>query len=348
MSYITNNYCLNCNNGLVEEAEYCQACGQSRRASILSFRELWANFWTTIFNVDNSFFATLRLIARPDKLTQLYVAGKRKKHINPVRLFLISLVFFVTAAITSMGDFEDNTFVANLNRDYYSSKLLEKYDDVIGGEDMSEEEYAFTERLKSSVFDGVVCLDADTVFNGMKIIDVGKMQSITKQDFVELSEEEVIEKYNVKGYFEKLNYRQYIRINKDPNASNKFLFNNAMWGLVPCILILCLLLKLLYRNHKISYLEHLILVSNTHSFLLLFWMLVILGSHFFVADKAKVEWLIPTSMMLSIAFAFLMMFIYYGEGFLRSFLKYVLALTFYMFFGFFFIVVSAVISGFIF
>lgn len=348
MSNISSNYCLNCSSVLVEGSDFCHRCGQSKRAGILSFKELWDNFWTTIFNVDNSFFTTLRLIARPDKLTSLYVAGRRKKHINPVRLFLISLVFFAAAFIYIIGDFGDDQFLKNLNRDYYNSLLLERYDNTIGEMRLTDQEYEQLESIKAKTFEGVVCSEVDTVFDGMTIIDVGTFRSITKGDFLDLSEEEIYDKYGAKTFFEKLNYRQYIRINKDPNASNKFLFSNALWGLVPCMLVLSLFLKLLYRNHKIAYLEHLVFVLNTHSFLLLFWMVFAFIFHWFLLDYFNKQWVFPFVAFSNIVFVFVMMFKYYREGFFRSLIKYFLALIVYTFFGFFFIVISMVISGFTF
>lgn len=344
----SNNYCLNCEAEFVNGSKFCFDCGQSKRASILSVRELWNNFWTTIFNVDNSFFRTLRLIPRPDRLTRLYVAGKRKQHINPVRLFLISLVFFVAAAITFIGDFGDNSFLKKMNRDYYSSLMLEKFEDEMDRKVLDPLEYERMQGIKDTVFEGVSCLDVDTIFGGMRILDFDDFKYLTKKDFVELTEEEIYEKYEIEGFWDRLRQRQYIRINKDPSSSNKFLFNNALWGLIPSILVLSFFLKLLYRHHKIPYLEHLIFVANVHSFFFLLWMVSMLILRYFVDDRYGVQKLMPFASAMMIFYVFAMMKIYYSEGILMSLLKFVLAFFVYCFFSLFFIVLSMVISGLIF
>lgn len=348
MTDINQNYCLNCEESFVEGSKFCFACGQSKRASILSVKELWNNFWTTIFNVDNSFFRTLRLIPRPDRLTQLYVAGKRKKHINPIRLFLISLVFFVAAAITVIGDFGDSSFLKNINRDYYSSLMLERFEEEMDLRVVDSAEYERMQSIKDTVFEGVSCVDVDTIFNGMRIVDFDGFKYLTKKDFSELSEEEIYEKYGIDGFWDRLKQRQYIRINKDPNSSNKFLFNNAMWGLIPSILVLCLFLKLLYRNHKIPYLEHLIFVVNVHSFFFLFWMVSMLILRYFIDDRYGIQALMPIALAAMIFYVFIMMKIYYREGILRSLVKFIFAFFVYGFFSLLFVVLSIVISGFIF
>jgi len=351
MSKTPNNYCLNCEKTFAEGAEYCYQCGQSKKASILSFGELWNNLWTTIFNVDNSFFTTLRLIARPDKLTRLYVAGKRKRHINPIRLFIILLIFFVAAMLSTITIFEDDNYIKKMNQDYFGSVMLERYEDVVDGSGLSDESYQITQEIKEEVFDSIVCVEANTMLNSNIVINEevdSKFSKLTKGDLLNLTEEELYEKYEIKDYYDKVIFRQYIKISKSPAAAGEYIFTNALWGLIPSILLLCLALKLLYRNHKISYLEHLVFVANCHSFLFLVWMLVALFIKYFDFDHSSLENAFPTSFLLSMFFVFVMMNLYYKEGLFRTLIKYFVAISIYGIGSIIFLLVTTIISGIIF
>jgi len=346
MGFSPNTYCLSCNSIFPEGAKFCHVCGQNRRASILSFKELWTNFWNTIFNVDNSFFNTLRLIPRADKITMLYVAGHRKKYINPIRLFLIMLVFLVAASLASMSNIDKSQFLPKLYKSYDGSVLLDKFDRVVAGQDLTDEEYAKIENLRIEIFGNQLCPEIDTIRNGMTIIDYGDVKPILKRDFIELTENEIYKKYGVDSYFLKLKYRQFLRLNKDPSSAVKYLFGNAGWGLIPSILLLCLFLKLLYRNYKIPYLEHLILVVNVHSFIFLIWIIATLFIRF--TNHTLNEPVSFFAIMLTLFYPFFILYKYYREGFFISLIKYLLASIFYLVVSFVFIVISMLISGFIF
>ena len=346
MSPAKNTYCLSCQTIFPEGAKFCHVCGQNKRASILSFKELWTNFWNTVFNVDNSFFNTLRLLPRPDKITKLYVAGERKKYINPIRLFLILLVFLVAASLASSSIFGKSNPVGNQYMSYQKAQLLEDYDNTVASENLSEEEFVMSEALKNKVFGDQKCPDFDTIYQAIGIMDFDDVKPILNKDFIELDEEEIYEKYNAKSFWQKLKYRQFLRLNKDPSSGIKFLLSNAGWGLIPSILLLSLFLKLLYRNFKIQYLEHLILVVNVHSFIFLVLIIYFLLLRF--ANKGISEFSSMLAILIAISYPLFIIYKYYGENIFRSSIKYILSGIFYFFISVIFIAISMVISGFIF
>lgn len=338
-------YCLSCDTPLEEAAKYCQSCGQSRRASILSVKELWTNFWTTILNVDNSFFRTLSLIFRPDKLTQMYVAGKRKSYLNPVRLFLILLVLLVATLFLTPSNLGGVDFLPKTYKQYYQSKLYEEFDTKISTYEIGDSTRVALENVSKELFRGMRCPDVDTLYGGFRITDFGNKKNILKQDFVELTEEEIYEKYKIDSYYEKLILRQYLRINKDTKAAMRYLFGNAAWGLIPSILLICLLLKLLYRNQLIEYLEHLILVCNIHSSLFFFAIIAsLLG--FILPDQFMGD-LIGYGILASLIFVFVIFKKYYKEGIIRTAIKFGLFFFTYFFMTVILIALTMVFSGFI-
>ena len=177
-------------------------------------------------------------------------------------------------------------------------------------------------------------------------MDFGDVKTMLKKDFVELTEEEIYKKYNAKNFWQKLRYRQYLRLNKDSVSGIKYLACNAGWGLVPSILILCLFLKLLYRNFKIPYLEHLLLVVTVHSFIFLVWIIASLFMRF--TNNSFYETASLTALMLTLFYPLFILYKYYEEGIFISVIKYFLVGFFYFIVSVIFIAISMLISGFIF
>lgn len=90
--------CRNC--GKRGSGSYCSDCGQSYHDINKPFKEIiWDIFG--IFSLDNSVFRTIiPFLIRPGFFTGEYLAGKRKKYMSPVRLYLfMSIVFFFLARI---------------------------------------------------------------------------------------------------------------------------------------------------------------------------------------------------------------------------------------------------------
>src|SRR2546426_8602142 len=87
-------HCENCGAALV--GHYCAQCGQPAIDYRRSFRHVIVDVLDSFLNWDSRFFATIALlIAKPWQLTNEYVTGKRVRHVNPLRLYLLtSIVFF--------------------------------------------------------------------------------------------------------------------------------------------------------------------------------------------------------------------------------------------------------------
>lgn len=91
--------CLNCETPLA--GAYCSTCGQSAGATSLSLRELVADAWDSLTNVDGKVAVTLRdLLRYPGRLTREYLLGRRARYMPPVRLYLVcSLAYFLASAL---------------------------------------------------------------------------------------------------------------------------------------------------------------------------------------------------------------------------------------------------------
>ncbi|MEZ2440687.1 DUF3667 domain-containing protein [Chitinophaga sp. RCC_12] len=86
--------CLNCGTEVPER--YCTHCGQENTVPHETFTHLVKHFVADIFHYDSQFLTTLKyLLFRPGFLSREYMAGKRVRYVNPIKLYVfISFVFF--------------------------------------------------------------------------------------------------------------------------------------------------------------------------------------------------------------------------------------------------------------
>ncbi len=87
--------CLNCGAQVAEK--FCSHCGQENREPEETFGDLVNHFFADITHYDSKFFISLKdLLFRPGFLTREYLAGRRARYLNPVRMYVfISFTFFL-------------------------------------------------------------------------------------------------------------------------------------------------------------------------------------------------------------------------------------------------------------
>src|SRR5438034_9193000 len=89
-------HCENC--GAQLQGHYCAQCGQAAVDYRRSFRHVIADVLESFLNWDSKFFATIALlIFKPWRLTNEFLAGKRVRYVNPLRLYLLASILFFFA-----------------------------------------------------------------------------------------------------------------------------------------------------------------------------------------------------------------------------------------------------------
>src|SRR2546421_1935035 len=89
-------HCENCGAQLT--GHYCAQCGQAAVDYRRSFRHVIADVLESFLNWDSKFFATIALlIARPWRLTNEFLAGRRVRYVHPLRLYLLASILFFFA-----------------------------------------------------------------------------------------------------------------------------------------------------------------------------------------------------------------------------------------------------------
>src|SRR6478672_3228618 len=92
--HLTN--CENCGAPLT--GHYCGQCGQAAVDYRRSFRYVIADVLDSFLNWDSKFFTTIALlIVKPWRLTNEFLAGKRVRYVNPLRLYLLASILFFFA-----------------------------------------------------------------------------------------------------------------------------------------------------------------------------------------------------------------------------------------------------------
>ena len=86
------NICKNCSSKLY--GLFCSNCGQNKEQHV-SFRDIKNDFLNEAFDYDARIFRTLKyLFVKPGFLTMKYWEGKRVKYLQPIKLYILSSVFY--------------------------------------------------------------------------------------------------------------------------------------------------------------------------------------------------------------------------------------------------------------
>ena len=103
MTNTTDHTCRNC--GASTTGNYCHMCGQETRLHAPSFGEFLHEFIGHYVALEGRLWGTItRLLFRPGLLTTEYIAGRRKRYVEPLRLYLsLSIIFFAVLKLTDVG-----------------------------------------------------------------------------------------------------------------------------------------------------------------------------------------------------------------------------------------------------
>jgi hypothetical protein len=99
--------CDNC--GHAAGPRFCPHCGQEVRSRRGPLVEAGREVLADLLSLDSRLLRSLEALARPGKLTELYLAGKRAPFLRPTRLYLLaSLVVFSTVLSLATPDVSSN------------------------------------------------------------------------------------------------------------------------------------------------------------------------------------------------------------------------------------------------
>lgn len=317
--------CLNCSTVVKAEDVYCAHCGQRTRESRISIWILISEFFGSIFNIDSRFFKSLRHIIFPSRLPREYMQGKRRSYVNPSRFFFVTLVIhfaalaFITKDISIESDIEHEEITEwqNLER----SILAEKFDSLTSVYPFDNQENQ--DSVRNILFGSVKNPKLDsTDFMDFEFGEVNFGKKISNYDILVLEPDELVDNYEVEGFWLRQSFRQMHKFRKEPSAAFQFFVGNGLWVIVLITLFSAFFLKLLYIRRKYFLVDHLVVSMYFHSVVLLILSLVY-GLDLIIWKQS--EGLTNLSGILLIiipVYGFFTLKRYYMQGYRKTFLKF--------------------------
>ena len=339
-------YCFNCDTDLPEMENYCPLCGQKNTDGKPSFKELVSEFLSSIFNLDSAFFNTLKHLFIPGKLTTAYFEGKRKRYTGPLRLFFVSaiiMIFFLVRFLSNAG-LTDSAILGTIDKpiepDSLSQYLHETHANQIL-DSLTIDSIITKIRIDQRNLDEGDFLDLDFIHD-----KDGKAVTFMLTDVMHMEEEELVEKYNIEGFFNVLAVHQISKIRKQPAIAIKFAISNLVWMMILMMPALAFFFKFIYIRRKKLFIEHLVFLLHSHSVIFLIYALLfsLLGidiSNTGVELKGGIAGFLP---FVALGFFFIAIKFYYKQGWLKTIFKFIIILFVYNLLFSFFVVMMGLFS----
>jgi len=325
--------CLNCN--AILKGSYCHECGQPERHFIRFFPKVFWEMINEAFDLDSKIFRTIiPLILSPGRLTMEYIAGRRARYVNPLRLYIItSILFFITISIfTDVGENpdglgEDNNGIISRVETEEVVDDLEKAKAM--GANISEQQIDQVQKIIDDVKQGD---------SGAEAVNKNKEFRVSLDDGTEWHPKTNPIQFNnffgpdttqeLNDYLWELKLKAQ-KVDDDPKDFVEEIYNifpQLMFILLP---LFALLLKIVYIFKKRYYMEHLVVALHSHSFIFLSLMSILLITE--LAEQSGIpDWLVDTLNMIGIVWMvwvpinlFLQQKRIYAQGKFMTFIKFI-------------------------
>jgi hypothetical protein len=270
--------CENCGAQLT--GNYCAQCGQGAVDYRRSFRHVVADVLESFLNWDSKFFTTIALlILKPWRLTNEFLAGKRVRYVNPLRLYLLASILFF--------------FAVN-----YGAKDLRLQPGKLSPKDRAELEAdlkkgdlppAAREQLEALLLESPSPSSSPQSASPSPTTNVPSPSPASetdkqKQEYGKIGERPfaVFDETKSTTPFEHwIEARAKDKMGEHGTKMGLFiatLFSNLPYMMLCCIPLFAFVLKILYIRRHIFYIDHLIYALHIHTFAYVGIMLIVLAT----------------------------------------------------------------------
>jgi hypothetical protein len=327
-------HCENC--GAPLQGHWCAQCGQPAIDYRRSFRHVIADLLDEFLNWDSKFFATIALlIFKPWQLTNEFLTGKRVRHVNPLRLYLLaSILFFFAVNFGAKGINFDASKLGPKDRAELEADL--KNTDL-----PPEARQKLQELLQQSSPSPAPSPLANAPSPAPATLSPSPEISAAPPQ-VEPSVNQQRKKYG------KINERPFVAFDEaksttpfehwiEARAKEKMgehgtkmglfistLFSNLPYMMLCCVPLFAFVLKVLYVRRHIFYIDHLIYALHIHTFFYTAVMLIVLatiGLNRFVPGLIA-GWMIALLWIAFVTQIFLSIRFVYRQGWFISIFKF--------------------------
>lgn len=331
--------CPNCKSEMAITDKYCPSCGQKVQRKIPKVLELLGEFFDSVLNIDSKIFLTFRSIFIPGRLTLQYFKGVRKRYYHPFRLFFfVTVLFFTALGLTglkaSISKFNDAQELREIREKVQTEKQLALSRDKI----VAKFEDTLAVKTFYDSLQNEFALSSDDSLSINIAGEVGNYK-IASNDMLTLTGDEIIEKYEIEGFWDELFAHQVIKTVKDPSGFVWYMMGNFIWMLIFLIPAVAMVLKLLYIRRKRYYVEHLTFLFHFHAFTFFLGTLFIIAAWYF-----KANWLYIVLWAWVTLYLFIAMKRFYKQKWFKTVLKFFMMGFSYLFLSVIFFVFLTIIS----
>jgi hypothetical protein len=348
MKYTQKRYCRNCFYPLPYKAKFCSHCGQKDTDGRARMKDLFHQVWFKAFHLESKFFLILWHLFIPGKVSQEFFRGKQKRYPPPVQFFFVVMFFFLlvfgqsfspqklrvggpgTKNAIIMEDWGDRppstldqvlkTMYAEQQRRFHAEEMAAQYDSLPAPLKTAETRAALDSLLSRSGD------DASPFGDSTRLSFFNVEYHIASRDIFLLEPDALLDKYGIHRWEHRLIVRQMLKSITDPTAMLNTYIGSFAWTVMVLIAVIALVLKLLYRRRGRYYVEHFIFLLHQHTSLFWFLTIVLLLGRL---DFLRAWWIVPV--IWAAVMPYLAMLRFYGQGWFKTLLKYLLFSYIYVF-----------------
>jgi len=329
-------HCENC--GAELQGHWCAKCGQPAIEYRRSFRHVVADLLNEFLNWDSKFFTTIALlILKPWRLTNEFLAGKRVRYVNPLRLYLLaSILFFFAVNYGAKGIRIDPTKFPEEKRAKVAAAIADKRGEIEA--ELRKDNLTPEQRQKvQKALDYLTKPSATTTPTPEETASPTPAPSASptaeshQQSYGPVADRPFVVFDNAKSTtpFERwIEGRAKEKMGEHGTKMGLFistLFSNLPYMMLCCIPLFALVLKLLYIRGRIFYIDHLIYALHIHSFFYAGIMLIVLATIGVTrfGPGAIAGWLIALLWIAFVTQIFLSIRYVYRQGWFFSIFKFI-------------------------
>ena len=329
-------HCENCRAEL--QGHWCAKCGQPAIEYRRSFRHVVADLLNEFLNWDSKFFTTIALlILKPWRLTNEFLAGKRVRYVNPLRLYLLaSILFFFAVNYGAKGIRIDPTKFPEEKRAEVAAAIADKRGEIEA--ELRKDNLTPEQRQKvQKALDYLTKPSATTTPTPEETASPTPASSASptaeshQQTYGPVADRPFVVFDNAKSTtpFERwIEGRAKEKMGEHGTKMGLFistLFSNLPYMMLCCIPLFALVLKLLYIRGRIFYIDHLIYALHIHSFFYAGIMLIVLATIGVTrfGPGAIAGWLIALLWIAFVTQIFLSIRYVYRQGWFFSIFKFI-------------------------
>src|SRR5213075_210044 len=331
-------HCENC--GAELQGYWCAKCGQPAIEYRRSFRHVVADLLNEFLNWDSKFFTTIALlILKPWRLTNEFLAGKRVRYVNPLRLYLLaSILFFFAVNYGAKGIRIDPTKFPEEKRAEVAAAIADKRGEIeaeLRKENLTPEQRQKVQKaldyLTKPTSSAATTSTPKETTSPTSAASASLTAESSQKTYGPVGERPFVAFDDAKSTtpFERwIEGRAKEKMGEHGTKMGLFistLFSNLPYMMLCCIPLFALVLKLLYIRRRLFYIDHLIYALHIHTFFYAGVMSIVLATVGLTrfAPGAIAGWLIALLWIAFVTQIFLSIRYVYRQGWFISIFKFI-------------------------